>query len=254
MENYRHMISDYRISYSEKTAPPLNENKHMTDQQQQQQSLQGEQSPSSSQSSGKLVFSSFINHIDAIQNKFSCCGVESYQDWTEKFNNFIAPSCCKGNTKSSTNELWANLFKVEQNFQFEHCTEVEAHKLGCLVTLKEDEHSKFGWLRDLLILMIILTIGNTFFSMILFGLNKSDDQSSYYESNVHELSIVGLSDKPRPSQPAIIGIKPRPSVVPAMGRERISSRAQAVKFALNLAPSNSNSKFSAAARRGSSFI
>lgn len=243
------MIADYRITDSVRTDKfPAHSNNNFK--REEIMMTEPSNNVAGSTASPKIIFSSFINHIDAIQNKFSCCGIESAKDWAEVWDGYIAPSCCSDNVQHSTNPKWSDIFKVDESYEFRHCNEDTAHQLGCLVSLKEDEHSKYSWLGDLLIVMIIATVANTIFSMLLFGLNKTENDQ--HDANEHELSIVGVSDKPRSSQPTITSIKPRLSVVQTLGQETISNRAQAVRF--NLSPSPTVSKFSSAARRGSSFL
>lgn len=202
----------------------------------------------------KQKLSSFINVIDSLQTKFSCCGVDSVQDWTRQWDGYIPASCCKERIVSKSAQ-WANIFHVQGDHEFKHCTEADSYPLGCLVALKEDEQGKHAWLADLVVFMIVTTIANTIVSLLLFGISKTED--SAYESNDRELAIVGASAKPRLSQPTITSIKHRPSVVHTLGPgiENVGSRAQAVRFNISPRASISGpSKFSAAARRGSSFI
>lgn len=212
----------------------------------------------SSNVDGKTLLSSFINLIDSIQTTFSCCGVHSAKDWIHEWKDYIAPTCCKERI-TSTNSTWAAMFNVDEDFQFKYCTENSSFHLGCLTALNDDEHGKFAWLGDLIIIMVVITIANTIVSLLLFGLTKTEDNS--FEDPQRELSILGASSKPRPSQPTITSIKHRPSVVHTLGNsglsENISARAQAVRFNISTSPRTSisgPSKFSAAARRGSSFL
>lgn len=234
------MIADYRVS-SQRT-----------------ESLQRQpSSKEDGESAKRLKLSSFINLIDTIQIKFSCCGVESSHDWVDSWEGYIPPSCCpKPLTKTETK--WMNLFKVEENYQFQYCDETTARHLGCLAALKEDEQSKFAWLSNLIVFTMVLTITNTIVSLLLFGLSKTENMP--YDSNENELAMVGMSTKPRPSQPEITGIRHRPSVVHTLGanKEQISAISHAVRFNLsNSSPRASisgASKFSAGARRGSAFV
>lgn len=207
-------------------------------------------STSGTTSAPRILLSSFVNLIDHIQTKFSCCGVDSAQDWIKAWNGYITPTCCKEQL-NTTNTQWATMFNVEQDHVFKHCSENNSYHLGCLVALKEDEHSKHAWLGDLIVFMIVITIMNTIVSFLLYGLSKTEDSS--YEGN--ELSEIS----PTASQPTITSIRHRPSVVHNLGAstENIAARAQAVRFNISNTPRTSISgpvKFSAAARRGSSFI
>lgn len=249
------MIADYRISgvrRREQPSPIDDNNRHP-----QEYNI----SEPSSSVEPKVKLSSFINLIDSMQTKFSCCGLDSAQDWVRQWEGYIAPSCCKERI-TTTNDRWASIFNVDPKHEFKHCNDNTSYHLGCLVALKEDEQSKYAWLSDLIVFMIVITIANTIVSLLLFGISKTED--SVYDGNEHELSIVGVSSKPRPSQPTITGIRHRPSlaVVRTLGSndtiaESIGARAQAVRFNMSSSPGLSStgpSKFSAAARRGSSFI
>jgi len=101
-----------------------------------------------------------------------------------------------------------------------------------------------------------MTISNTVVSLLLFGLSKTENMP--YDTESRELAMVGVSAKPRPSQPEITGIKPRPSVVTVgANKEQIASISHAVRFNLSNLPRGSisgPSKFSPAARRGSAFV
>lgn len=194
--------------------------------------------------------------MDSLQTKFSCCGIDSVQDWSKKMNNFIAPTCCK-EPATSMNPEWASMFKVDTGHEFKHCKENTSYHLSCMVALKEDEQSKFAWLSDLIVFMIVITLANTVVSLLLFGLIKTED--NVYEGNECELSIVGACAKPGVQVPTITSIKHRSSVVQTVGNstENIAARAHAVRFNLSNSPRTSisgPSKFSAGARRGSSFI
>lgn len=206
---------------------------------------------------------SFINLIDVIQSKFSCCGVNSTQDWTEVFSNYIPPSCCvkKNHISTVARENWTDIFKVESDHQFLFCEETHTYGTGCLMALKADERNKYEWLGNLMIFLILSTIANTIFSMLLFGLHKTEEIDT---SNLHELAVVKVSTIPRPSQPTITGISPRKSIVHTTWKESDSSRkpsketianlSQAVRFNISNSPRASiagPSKFSPAARRGS---
>lgn len=234
------MIVDYRISssYRRKELMNFDNQSHHHD------------STGVSGSSSRIVLSSFVNLIDHIQTKFSCCGVDSAQDWIKAWNSYIAPTCCK-ELLNATNSQWATMFNVEQDHVFKHCSESNSYHLGCLAALKEDEHSKYAWLSDLIVFMIVITITNTIVSLLLFGISKTEDSS--YEGD--ELSEIN----PSLNQPTITSIKHRPSIVQNLGSstENIAARAQAVRFNISNTPRTSisgPSKFSAAARRGSSFI
>lgn len=242
------MIDDYRISGSyRKKVSQASDNKTKP-------SLESADSFTKSTS---LKLNSFINLIDSLQTKFSCCGVESVQDWTTRWEGYIPASCCKEHAVS-THQAWAQNFLVESDHEFKFCKEAESYQLGCLVALKEDEQGKHAWLADLIVFMIVTTIANTVVSLLLFGISKTEDGS--FENTDCELSIVGVSAKPRLSQPTITSIRHRPSVVHTIGPglDNIGTKAQAVRFNISNSPrasvSGSPSKFSAAARRGSSFI
>lgn len=232
------MIADYRISTS------------------QVKTIEKQPSGVSGESVKHLKLTSFINLIDTLQTKFLCCGVESVHDWTNQWENFIPPSCCKEHLVK-TNIQWSNLFKVDQTHEFQFCNDTASYQLGCLAALKEDEHSKSAWLADLIVFLMVITIANTIVSLLLIGLIKTEDMP--YESNEHELAMVGVSTKPRPSQPEITGIRHRPSVVHTLGanKEQIAAISQAVRFNISNSPRASisgPSKFSAGARRGSAFL
>lgn len=237
------MIEEYKISGSHKKVAPdgsINQNTPY--------------STTDSNQRPKIILTSFRNLMDSLQTKFSCCGIDSAQDWLKKMNSFIAPSCCKEPT-SSVNQQWASMFKVDPEHEFKHCMENSSYHLGCMVALKEDEHSKFAWLSDLIVFMIVITLANTVVSLLLFGLIKTED--TVYEGNDCELSIVGAGDGSQ--VPTITSIKHRSSVVQTLGAgtENIAARAHAVRFNLSNSPRTSisgPSKFSAGARRGSSFI
>lgn len=204
------------------------------------------------QQESKLKLSSFINLIDSLQSKFSCCGVESSRDWIERWDNYIAPTCCKEQS-SVTNVAWAQKFSVDPSHEFIFCNQSSVYHLGCLTALKEDEHSKYAWLSDLTVFLIVMTLMNTIISLLLFGLSKTENIPD--DSNENELAIVGVSSKPRPSQPTITGIRPRVSVI--HNPEQMAAISQAVRFNLSNSPRASisgPSKFSTAARRGSSFL
>lgn len=240
VEDYKQMIVDYRISSGHRRKELMS----LNSQSQHQNSTGG------TTIAPRIVLSSFVNLIDHIQTKFICCGVDSAQDWIKAWNSYIAPTCCKDQV-NTTNSQWATMFNVEQDHVFKHCTESDSYHLGCLVALKEDEHSKYAWLGDCIVFMIVITIANTIVSLLLFGLSKTED-SSYEGTELSEVS-------PPPNLPTITSIRHRPSVVHNLGAstENIAARAQAVRFNISNTPRTSISgptKFSAAARRGSSFI
>lgn len=207
------------------------------------------------ESTKQLRLASFINLIDTIQARFSCCGIESTQDWIKAWDGFIPPSCCT-NAKGEQNPRWVALFNVEEKHEFAHCSETDAYHLGCFAALKEDEQSKFFLLTNLIVFLMLLTITNTIVSLLLFGLSKTENIP--FDNNDHELTMVSM--KPRPSQPEITAMRHRPSVVHTLGpnREQISAISHAVRFNLsNNSPRASvsgPSKFSAGARRGSAFV
>lgn len=239
------MIEEYKISGSHRKTNPDGSTNQNTQYSNADPSLRP-----------KIILTSFRNLMDSLQTKFSCCGIDSVQDWSRKMNNFIAPTCCK-EPISSVNLEWASIFKVNSDHEFKHCRENDSYHLGCMVALKEDEHSKFAWLSDLIVFMIVITLANTVVSLLLFGLIKTED--NVYEGNECELSIVGASAQPGTQLPTITSIKHRPSVVQTIGNstENIAARAHAVRFNLSNSPRTSisgPSKFSAGARRGSSFI
>lgn len=278
--DYNQMISDYRL-------PLVNDPIHPIDQEQdfdaslvstmasltntsqsRAQTTLGSTRAFSGHRPHKL--NSFINLIDIIQDRFSCCGVNSFKDWIDGWKNYIPPSCCKEEnrvkaTGTSITSTWIDIFKVEPDHTFLYCDDTHAFDIGCLAALKADEKSRYSWLGNLMVFLILATIANTILSMLLFGLNKTDE-IGYYDDNT-ELAVVGVSTKPRPSQPTITGITHRTSVVQTLGdapvivskpsKESIASLSQAVRFNLSNSPRASisgPSKFSAAARRGSSFI
>lgn len=249
IDDYKQMIADYRISNDR--IKIANDHSTATDDDHSKTLVHHDSNGS------KVRLSSFVNLIDSIQSKYSCCGVDSVKDWIKQWDDFIAPSCCK-ERETTLNSHWAQKFNIDPSHQFKHCNETNSYNLGCLVALKDAEHSKYAWLSDLIIFMIVITIANTIVSLLLFGLSKTED--TVYEADEHELSIVGVSTKPRPSQPTITSIKHRPSVVQTLsgGADNIiMARAQAVRFNMgdsSVASTGGGSKFSAAARRGSSFI
>lgn len=223
---------------------------------QQVKTIQRQPSGLNGESIKQLKLTSFINLIDTIQIKFACCGIESSQDWIKKWDEYLPPTCCK-QPVSGTNNKWAIQFKMDFSHEFQYCNETEAYQIGCLAALKEDEQSKFAWLADLIVFLMVMTISNTIVSLLLFGLTKTEDMP--YDTNEHELAMVGVSTKPRPSQPEITGIRHRPSVVQTLGpnKEQIAAISQAVRFNLSNSPRASisgPSKFSAGARRGSAFV
>lgn len=241
-DDYKQMVGDYRVA-SQRAARVV------------------ERQPSNVESAEpvkKLKLSSFINLIDTIQTKFSCCGVESAEDWVKIWEGYIPPSCCT-TPITSQDPNWVKHFKVDDDYEFLHCNETSSYHLGCLVALKEDEQSKFAWLSNLIVFLMVLTIANTIVSLLLFGLSKTENMP--YDGDVHELAMVGVSTKARPSQPEITAMRHRPSVVHTLGPnpEQIASISHAVRFNLaNSSPrgsvSGSASKFSAGARRGSAFV
>ena len=138
--------------------------------------------------------------------------------------------------------------------------------------MKEHLNGKYSWISDLIVIMIVIIVGETIDSFLLFGLTKSD---KVYENTTGDLSMIGAmaTMQHRASQPTIIGMKSRPSVVFSLANtassseQLFSARLQAIRANLNnnegqigpiyagSRPSISGpSKFSAAARRGSSFI
>lgn len=246
-EDYGQMIIDFRVSGTHKKDPLHH---------QDQSDATSPRTIVDGSTSNKSTLNSFINLIDLLQTKFSCCGIDSLHDWTSTWSDYIPASCCK-NTLVATNEKWAQLFHTPSDHEFKYCSDKEAYPLSCIIALKEDELSKYAWLGDLIVFMIVITIGNTIVSLLLFGLTKTEDNS--YEGGDNELSIVGVSSKPRLSQPTIMSIKHRPSLVHTLGasKEVLSNRAQAVRFNITTSPRVSisgPSKFSPAARRGSSFL
>lgn len=245
VDDYKQMIADYRISGS-----------HMKRDIQIGEDHVSKTTGVDVTSEPKKTLKSFINVIDSLQSRFSCCGVDSVQDWIKRWDGYIPPTCCR-DPLVSTNPIWADMFHVDKDYEFKHCNETQSFHLGCLVSLKEDEISKYAWLGDLIVFMIVITIANTIVSLLLFGLSNTED--TVYEGNKHELSIVGVSSQPRLSQPTITSIKHRPSVVHNLGvsKESLNARAQAVRFNISRSPRTSitgASKFSPAARRGSSFL
>lgn len=236
------MIADYRVASHKVVAVdpshPVNNSEHV-------------------EPMRHLKLSSFINLIDTIQTKFQCCGVDSAQDWINTWEGYIPTSCCE-HFETTHNARWVNLFKVGENHQFDHCNETSSYHLGCLTALKEDEQGKFSWLSNLMVFIMILTITNTIASLLLFGLSKTENMPRDIHEN--ELAMVGVSTKPRPSQPEITAMRHRSSVVHTLGpdREQIAALSHAVRFNLsNSSPRGSisgPSKFSAGARRGSAFV
>lgn len=278
IDDYNQMISDYRLPLVNDPIHPLDQVQDtdmlatttstpvMTTQRFGARTELGLTQALPSHKPHKL--NSFINLIDVIQARFSCCGVDATQDWIDGWKNYIPPSCCREEnrlkaTGTNITRNWINIFKVESDHSFLYCDETHAFDIGCLAALKTDERSKYSWLGSLMVFLILSTIANTILSMLLFGLNKTDE-IDYYGGQT-ELAVVGVSSKPRPSQPTITGITHRPSVVHTLGepmmikpsRESIANLSQAVRFNLSNSPRVSisgPSKFSAAARRGSSFI
>lgn len=241
--DYKQMIVDYRVS-----------NQRIKSLERQASAISGHHEVVK-----QLKLGSFINLIDIIQKKFTCCGVDSAQDWVDNWQGFIPASCCLEQQTTSSNSDWIKLFKVEEHHEFVYCNETSAHHIGCLVALKEDEISKFGWLSNLIVFMMVMTITNTIVSLLLFGLSKTENMP--YDTNENELAMVGMSTKPRPSQPEITGIRHRPSVVVhtlGSNKEQIAALSHAVRFNLsNSSPRGSvsgASKFSAGARRGSAYV
>lgn len=247
-EDYKQMVIDYRIS------GVVRRDSHTGSTASSTSSQTG--TSSTSAPPVKSTLSSFINLIDLLQSRFSCCGVDSVRDWTKLWSDYIPASCC-ANVQTSTNEQWAQSFHTPADHKFKYCNEKDAYQLSCIIALKEDELSKYAWLSDLTVFMIVITIANTILSLLLFGLSKTENED--YQNDINELAFVGVSSKPRPSQPTIMSIKHRPSVVQTLStsKEDISARAQAVRFNIVTTPRASisgPSKFSAAARRGSSFL
>lgn len=241
-EDYRQMILEYRVA-SHKVVKPS-------------------EGSATSEPAGEFTrqpkLGSFINLIDTIQSKFLCCGVESGQDWAKAWADYLPPTCCK-EPQRMKKESWVRLFAVEQDHEFLHCSESNSYHLGCLAALKEDEQSKFSWLSNLVVFLMLLTIADTIVSLLLFGLSKTESMPQ--ESTESELAMVGVSLKPRPSQPEITAMRHRPSVVQTLGgpnKEQIAAISHAVRFNLsNSSPRGSVggvSKFSAATRRGSAFV
>lgn len=93
------MIADYRISRSQsmKHEIDVHHNNLTTD------------SPAHKP---KVTLNTFINVIDSIQTKLSCCGIDSFEDWTKQWAHFIAPSCCQ-NPELKNNIQWSNLFNLK---------------------------------------------------------------------------------------------------------------------------------------------
>ena len=257
-EDFRQLIADYRLNTQQVRAA------------ERQLGTNGSSSPASSlpingdPSASHLEpiqvrpkFPSFINIIDPLQSGLICCGVDGAEDWMKHWDKYIPPSCCLATSQEAApNERWATLFKIEPSQEIHFCPEAKVYQLGCLAALKDDEKSKFAWLADLIVFLMVMTITNTVVSLLLFGLSKTEDMP--YNGDENELAMVGVSAKPRPSQPEITGIRHRPSVI-AMGasKEQISSISQAVRFNLSNSPRGSisgPSKFSAAARRGSALV
>lgn len=186
-----------------------------------------------------------LKHLDAIQSELDCCGSVSKKDWTERFKGYIPGSCCD-NPSEGTNDDWAREFKYDGKFKF--CDESSAHEQGCQVKIREHEDERITQLSETIIFMIVISLANTISSLILFGLNKTEEDE--HECPSMELTEIGTQD---PVQGR--SIKPRPSM--ASTHEAVAARAQIVRFNLSNSPRQSisgPSKFSAAARRGSSFI
>lgn len=255
-DDYKQMIADYRVASQRikvhKDAGQVGD-QHANVASSSSNPPQSTTSNSDEQQIKQLKLISFINLIDQIQTRFSCCGVESPQDWNQYWEDYIAPSCCS-KADMVTNVKWSKLFKVDESYEFHHCTQAAAHHLGCLAALKEDEKSKFAWLSNLIVFLMVMTITNTIITLLLYGLSKTENMP--YDTDETELAMVGVSMKPRPSQPEITGIRHRPSVVQTLGpsKEQIAVISHAVRFNLANSPRGSisgPSKFSAAARRGS---
>ena len=256
-DDYKQMLADYRIV---QTSHIHSSPHHQPTIDSPSQESQVSEPPAGTnhQNQPRTRLATFINLIDSLQAKFACCGVESHLDWSRQWAHFLPATCCK-QPQRAQNATWAHLFRVDASHEFSHCPEQSAHQLACLAAFREDEQSKFAWLADLAVFLMVLTISNTILSLLLFGLSKTEEMP--YETNEHELAIVGVSSKPRPSQPEITGIRHRPSVVQTLAgpsKGQISSLSQAVRFNLSSSPGSSTnagpSKFSAAARRGSSFL
>lgn len=257
-DDYKQMIHDYRVQASPQIMYEKEQTSNAASATTRSNSIHTSTNNASDQATHKPVkLISFINLIDSIQTKFACCGVEAPLDWVNAWDNFIPASCCS-EPETATNELWSRLFKVEEGHEFHHCTEVTAYHLGCLAALKDDEKSKFAWLSNLIVFLMVMIITDTILTLLLYGLSKTENMP--YETNENELAMVGVSTKPRPSQPEITGIRHRPSVVQTIGpsKEQIAVISHAVRF--NLASSSPRgsssgpSKFSAAARRGSAHV
>lgn len=78
--------------------------------------------------------------IDNIQRSFSCCGVNSPNDWTEYSLHMIPKSCCSEPVQSSLPV-------------FKYCAESD-HKIGCWKALTDHFHANLASVRTVLYVLI----------------------------------------------------------------------------------------------------
>lgn len=194
---------------------------------------------------------SLWKHVDDLQLD-RCCGYNQLSDWPSICNGFIPKSCCKNPFEAkAANVAWSAIFDLNEETVVQYCVEGHSEPEGCLDAMKDDEEDKKYRLGVLLLLMGIISTANTIVSLLSFALSNIEKNPPEEDC---ELSIMGGSTVG--GQPAIVtSMKPRPSIVSGTGD--VAVRAQAVRFKLSNSPRQSisgPSKFSAAARRGSSFI
>lgn len=202
---------------------------------------------------GKKVKKNLWTHIDSLQ-KGRCCGVEKSKDWEDFCYGFIPKSCCDkpinlNDNYTSEGALWS----LEANLSHEdvdYCKQEDSEREGCLDVIRDDERDKIYRLGILLLLMGIISIADTIVSLLSFALTNTDVSEDIEEKEMDVIETSSTADGV-----VVTSVKPRPSI--SAGVDNVSVRAQAVRFNLASSPRQSisgPSKFSAAARRGSSFI